>query len=836
MIFMLVLIAITSAPANAQGLGSGQAEEGETSFEQEFVAGLRERRLYDLAESYCNAQLKENLNPTERNEIILELIRTQIAVASHASADKQEALWNRADQTAASYAAGEKGRPRSIMLNVQHAMLPLIRAQLLRREIEYRGSQQAAVQQFGLAQLRLSRERLRKSLSDVSNLKSERVRSRPRNEHFLTMDQLIALEKNVQFQMTTCDLNRGLFYPESDRDNRRATLIGALDGLQKISSQLTADDSLWFSVKIREIQANRLLKKFAVCGQIIGKLNRQTWNEYQQQQLLNEVLQVDLAMGNLDRAAETIRERNLEQPHAFQPLDITIVRAALKRASTATEDKQKKDWQDFAIGYADQVKQYHGRYWGRLADLLMVDVAKTRALPSNVQILVRLGEEYLRKKQIEKAIETFDSAFEIATEEDDDNLAFSLGYRSAVLLQQTKKHDDAADRFRLLANRFTKHRSAPSTHLLACWNKARASASDAAKRNEYEQLLKENINQWPDSESANRAKSWLGKLYRHRRDYRAAFETFITISPTSEFFHGIVSELGDAAVASCQNEKDAKKIATIQGGLESLLTKLRENSESKPMAAVELEIRLAQIQLLHSNQPAEASNRLEKLMQIEELKDDTRAAIQLWSVVALSRQPSKTEQATELLDSLSFRPQDESRWQDGLATVDPEFQNDAVSKVKIKIADKLLASGLDSKQKTEWLFYRAKAYLGAGQFSAATATLKQLSKENPREMRFQIELGRVIGKSPRDKKDKMSMEEGLQIWRRIALRVKPQSDLWFESKYYVVKLLFELGKSDDANKLVDYMKATTANWEQNPWRIRFENLVQQVAKSDQRIP
>ena len=57
----------------------------------------------------------------------------------------------------------------------------------------------------------------------------------------------------------------------------------------------------------------------------------------------------------------------------------------------------------------------------------MVDVAKTRALPSNVQILVRLGEEYLRKKQIEKAIETFDSAFEIATEEDDDNLAFSLG-------------------------------------------------------------------------------------------------------------------------------------------------------------------------------------------------------------------------------------------------------------------------------------------------------------------------------------------------------------------------------------------------------------------------
>ena len=132
----LVSLWLTAPATQAQSV----AWQGQ-SIDQAFVAGLRERRLHNLADAYCQEQLKRgDLDPTRRTELILELAKTQIAMASQAPADKHEAAWQRADQTVNDFYRQQSSAPKAILILVQHAMIPLARAELTRQEMEFRST------------------------------------------------------------------------------------------------------------------------------------------------------------------------------------------------------------------------------------------------------------------------------------------------------------------------------------------------------------------------------------------------------------------------------------------------------------------------------------------------------------------------------------------------------------------------------------------------------------------------------------------------------------------------------------------------------------------------
>lgn len=141
------------------------------------------------------------------------------------------------------------------------------------------------------------------------------------------------------------------------------------------------------------------------------------------------------------------------------------VQLALMMAEKAADKNQKQAWQNQAVRFAADIEATHGPYWGRLADIMMVDVAKTSGLPSNIQMLVRLSDEYLRKKQFADAIDTLDSAADLAIQQESP-IAFSIAYRAAILLQQQKQFDEASQRLRILAHAFPiMNRLPPRT----CW-------------------------------------------------------------------------------------------------------------------------------------------------------------------------------------------------------------------------------------------------------------------------------------------------------------------------------------------------------------------------------
>src|SRR5262245_21953661 len=85
-----------------------------------FVDGLRQRRLFELAEAYCNDRLART-TPTDaaQVELTLELIRTFALHGADTPLGERDALWTKARTTAATFLKQSPPHPRAILISVQ---------------------------------------------------------------------------------------------------------------------------------------------------------------------------------------------------------------------------------------------------------------------------------------------------------------------------------------------------------------------------------------------------------------------------------------------------------------------------------------------------------------------------------------------------------------------------------------------------------------------------------------------------------------------------------------------------------------------------------------------
>jgi hypothetical protein len=73
--------------------------------------------------------------------------------------------------------------------------------------------------------------------------------------------------------------------------------------------------------------------------------------------------------------------------------------------------------------------------------------------------------------------------------------------------------------------------------------------------------------------------------------------------------------------------------------------------------------------------------------------------------------------------------------------------------------------------------------------------------------------------------EQKSWSEALDLWRRIAARSRPQSELWYRAKYSNSLALFKLGRKQDAADRIRYIQATTPGLQNTPWANRFAELL-----------
>ncbi len=132
-----VLAVSLAAIPFAGAIGAEDSQDGP------FLAGLRSRRLFGLAESYCSARLEEGgLSETRQADLVAELSVTLVEQALHSPPEDREPLWRKAWEVTGQFAENNPTHPRLLLVQTQGAARPGRRGELGRQESEVLGDQE----------------------------------------------------------------------------------------------------------------------------------------------------------------------------------------------------------------------------------------------------------------------------------------------------------------------------------------------------------------------------------------------------------------------------------------------------------------------------------------------------------------------------------------------------------------------------------------------------------------------------------------------------------------------------------------------------------------------
>ena len=212
---------------------------------------------------------------------------------------------------------------------------------------------------------------------------------------------------------------------------------------------------------------------------------------------------------------------------------------------------------------------------------------------------------------------------------------------------------------------------------------------------------------------------------------------------------------------------------------------------------------------------------------LESADDDDRLLLSSQLVAALADANPEFNSGPTVGDVLKTTEHNETALGQAVAAINDlierrqETASEKLLNTKLLIAEKALALDLSENQRITWMGHWADALQSLGRDAEAVDALTELSTRKPKSASIQLQLCRALTKL----EGEQAAERALSSWRRLATKLKPKSESWFEAKYNVALLLFETGKPDEALKLLEYLKAIPPGWSQSRWKSDFDRLL-----------
>jgi len=240
--------------------------------EQQLVGGLRDRALYDLAESHClKVRARENLTPTDFATIATERIRVRTSQAR--TAKDRPAQWQMVDTIADEFTAAHSKNPRSVLVGLQQSLAHISFATLLQQEVEARIAKPNGREQ-GLKQLISARTILDRTKQEtIDTLKDQANQNL--SPDMLTGEQLRTLVTSLEYQMAIVNLTSAQLTDassESEKLNRLDSLGRVPDQLKAVRGAVSNSKPLWWKTWIAEASCRRMLGELPVAQRILKTL------------------------------------------------------------------------------------------------------------------------------------------------------------------------------------------------------------------------------------------------------------------------------------------------------------------------------------------------------------------------------------------------------------------------------------------------------------------------------------------------------------------------------------------------------------------------------------
>jgi len=795
--------------------GTSWAED--RSSDQRFLEGLRERRLFALAESYCAGRLDDpQLADARRAELVIERSLTLAEWAVNSAPDEREPLWQRALAATEDFAQKHPDDRRLLLVRLQGALGLLARGELAREEAPL-----VAQGETLLEQARTSLGAAIRSLQQLGEEVEDRSRAGNRSGRGaagrddgdrLTVYQLASLGDNVRYQLARAYRNRAQCYP-ADSADWASSLTRAVDTLDPLAKQDTTHPLAWKS-RIDEIVCYRLLADLATAQRRLEALASASPPPAVAVRARAEGIRLALAANRLNEAVQMLAAGRRIEGVGSGELDYAFLEtylAAWRAANESGDEGQTAAWQAKANEMLASIRREDGPYWTRRAQMLLSGYVQT--LPGgDLAMWAQAAENAYHSGQYDDALTAYDRARALAEQQGDEDRAFQLGFTAATIEHDRGRHQQAMSRYHALAKAMPGHAKAPEAHLLAIFHAGQLARQEpSGSLDRYASLAQEHLATWPNAPTADEARRCLGFALEHQGEWQKAIEQYQAISPDHPRFGEVLAAVARAYEAwleerRARGEPTDETAAGAARWFESLVVgpggRLPERWSPVDREAA---IQAARFRLNYTTEGADRAERIlaAALQEISDTTPEWQSTARALLVFSLAAQGRRHE-ATRLLGQLSGgSPEQLLKMLQGLARIGAA----SGAEVKAELAGlelsvvELLRSqreALDAADRRTLDSIAAQALADAGKTDAALDAFGRLAQAHPQDGPIQEGYARLL----LTRQDAAAREAALTQWRRVEKKSRPGSDRWFRAKLAVALLHYQSNNRGQAEKIL----------------------------------
>lgn len=819
----------------ALSIASAQTLE---STESRFLNGLRERRLFELAESHCRLWFGDNSYPSTRKraEVAIELSRTRLEWALYSRPPMRE------ERFAAAFQALDErnfapGAPWLTPFHVQRGVGELVWGELLREEAQTLNAPESALTPArdylskAVTTLRQARGDIDKQLQAAS-----RVGAAAPKPDELSAAEWTALKRNVDYQLARAYRNQGETYPPRSAD-RTASLDQALETLALLARSETTDALTW-QARLDEVVCRRLLGDLDGAERMLGLIDEQKPPPDVADRARAQRIRVRLDAALPDEAQKFVRETDAEPSELVDP-DVRLavlewMLATARAAAKANNSAEIEKRQQLAGAMARLIADRHSAYWARRAESLMATAIAASPV-GDVATLIKAAESLYQQGNADRAVELYDQAIAKADAAKQSDVAFNAAFTAAAIEQQRGRHAAAAGRYLQLAEAKRDHLRAAEAHLAGIFNTAQALAQ-AKDRNErdagfarYDELLERHLAQWPQHSTTSQARLWLGRLRWTQNRFAAAVAAYAGVPPTDAQADEAVAQLAMMCALYFNHrprDDDASNFAAAERAFVAFAPGLPESIAGGASPTARLAARQwASLQLQFADDRSQqAAALLAQLASIPDLPPEELLAVETLRVAA-DVKSGKIDEATLRIGKLTRVSPTEAAavsWVlDRFAEKHPELQNKTAPIVLRVLELRRLHDRNLAPSAAE-----ANALAAAGRIDEAKRMWEAHARRSPHDGDLQEEYARFLSSQA----DAGSLQAGIAKWREVEKMSAESSPRWYRARLGLAQAFLKNGDHARAAQILELTAALHPDLGGPELKAQFDQLIKLTKK------
>lgn len=850
LICLLMLFSLTT------GRGGARATADEAV--SRYLAQLRRRKLFRLAEGICDRQLaRDDITDTQRSQWTLELSRTLAEHAPYASGKEAAQLWRQATRVIGDFLQRHPAAPRNNWLRLQRATVLVIRGEFLRWEAQLMPCDPAvrsnALQMLDRADEQL--QQLLQQLPSAGNASSGSATGKNAapaagTERTTGADRPL-LRRHLNYQRALVLLNKAELSPAGSP--QRNELLQQADRLLRPLSEGPAEAVITQNSRFLRAVVSRLAGRHREAVDRLKVLQKQRPSLQVQQHIRAELVRILLDGGHLKEADRLLQAFEKSQAVLLGELIFLRVKASLalwQNSLQAGDQPQAEQWWKEAQRALGQAEHFTGGYWTYRCRLLLDFAREKQRYGPELAVAVRTAQAQFRHGNLADSLAAYRRAVRLAEESGRKKFAAELRFLSASLLLQGGRLEEAAAEFGRLADAVPpSSRSAQADLMRAyCLGRLYEKRRTRDRRQKYTEALKTHRKKFPASPTAHEAAWMLAVLSDYRRQTAEALQLYLSIPPEHPR-----AAAAQSAAARCYEEILQRLRAANAGERTSwethALSHLERYLKSYPPQAstwnrfqADVAFRTARIHLQRTppgyraaepllRQVTEAARHALSAQQkgkpsAEERRwwQETLRSARQGQIVALAG-TGRFAEAETLLKTLSQSgPAEVLAVLDGLMKIgaDKERLRRQLGTLQLQAALKLdkQRSRLKPSER-QWLDRcLAQAYASTGNVERAVRLYQKLLKDSPSNQEFLRSLAELLSRSSaRD-----TLLQARTCWRKLESLQSPGSPEWLQARYQVARVTFRLAEYRECRKLLDVTGLLYPQLGGEPLRSRFRQL------------